>query len=236
MVSAGAKGEPDRPEAAMQLRLARAGPWYVRRALEARRPAFACAAAALLLGGCASTKKQDENERAGNYPLEVLSASFPTKQKLAQSSRLVIRVRNAGRRIVPEIAITVNGFGKRRKDPDLANPERPQFVINGKPQTIAGVPDSKDQAPIGCDTAYVSTWACGKLKPGAVETFEWNVTAVEAGKYRISYRVAAGLDGRAKAVASGGSALSGSFAGTVSNAPPVTRVSDDGKTIVRGAR
>jgi hypothetical protein len=190
----------------------------------------------LALGGCSSTKKQDENERAGNYEIEVLSASFPVKQKLAQSSRLVIRVRNASNATVPEIAVTVNGLGKRRDDPDLANPERPQFVINGKPQTIAGVPDSKDQAPIGCDTAYVSTWACGKLRPGAEKTFEWNVTAVEAGRYRISYRVAAGLDGKAKAVASGGSSLSGSFAGTVSKAPPETRVADDGKTVVRGTR
>jgi len=236
MASAGAKGEPSAVTALAELRLAHRGPWYVRRALEARRPAFACAVAALTLGGCSSTKKQDENEHAGNYPVEVLSAKFPLKQKLAQRSRLVVRVRNAGGTTVPNIAVTVDGFSKRRNDPDLADPERPQFVINGKPQTIGGVPESKDQAPVGCESVYLNTWACGKLKPGAEKTFEWNVTAVEAGKYKVSYRVAAGLDGKAKAVASGDSRLTGSFAGTVSNAQPETRVSDDGKTVVRGTR
>jgi hypothetical protein len=197
-----------------------------------RRLACACAAATLLLGGCASTKKQNENEPAGNFQVKIVSASFPAKQKLAQSSRLVIRVQNSGRTTIPDIAMTVNGFGKRKNQPDLADAERPQFVINGKPQTIGGVPEAKDQSPEGCETVYVNTWACGKLKAGAEETFAWNVTAVQAGPYKLSYRVAAGLDGKAKAVARSGEILSGSFAGTVSNRPPVTKVSDDGKTVV----
>jgi hypothetical protein len=236
MQSAGAKGEPTAHAPGSELRRARAGPWYVQPALEARRLAFACAAATLALGGCASTKKQDENEKAGNYQVEVVSANFPAKQKLAQSSRLVIRVRNAGNATVPDIAMTVNGFSKRRKGPDLADPERPQFVINGRPKSLGGQPEAKEQTPVGCETAYVNTWACGKLKAGAEKTFEWNVTAVQAGAYKISYRVAAGLDGKAKAVAGGGGILSGSFAGTVADKPPDTRVADDGKTVVRGTR
>jgi hypothetical protein len=195
--------------------------------------AFACAVAGLALGGCASTKEQNENEPAGNFQVKIVSANFPASQKLAQSSRLVIRVRNDDTRTVPDIAMTVNGFEKRKKDPQLADPERPQFVINGKPQTIGGVPESKQQAPVGCETVYVNTWACGKLKPGAEKLFVWNVTAVQGGPYKISYRVAAGLDGKAKAVTKDGGILSGSFAGVVSNAPPAVKVSDkDGKSVI----
>jgi hypothetical protein len=73
------------------------------------------------------------------------------------------------------------------------------------------------------------------MKPGVVKTFEWNVTAVEAGPFKVSYHVAAGLDGKAKAVASSGR-LKGSFSGTVSDKAPTTRVADDGKTIVSGTR
>ena len=40
---------------------------------------------------------------------------------------------------------------------------------------------TKEQAPVGCETVYVNTWACGRLKPGAQKTFVWNVTAVDAG-------------------------------------------------------
>lgn len=216
--------------------LPRGNRWYVAPALGARRLACACAVAALTLGGCASTKKQDENEPAGNFPVEVTSAEFPARQKLAQSSRLVIRVRNPGSATIPNVAMTVRGFSFRKDDPDLADPERPQFVINGRPKSLGGVPDSKEQAPVGCETAYVGTWACGPLKPGAEKTFEWNVTAVKAGPYKVSYRVAAGLDGKAKAVASNGGILSGSFAGRVSDEAPDTRVADDGKTVVRGTR
>jgi len=189
-----------------------------------------------VLGGCASTKTQDQNERGGNFQVKIVSATFPAKQKLAQSSELVIRVRNTGRATIQNIAMTVNGFGKRKNEAQLADAERPQFVINGRSQTIGGLPESKDQSPRGCETVYVNTWACGHLKPGAVKTFKWGVTAVQAGPYKLSYRVAAGLDHKAKVVARHGGILSGSFAGSVSNKPPVTRVADDGKTVVHGTR
>jgi hypothetical protein len=195
--------------------------------------ALACAVAGLALGGCASTKQQDENEPTGNYQVRIVSAHFPARQRLAKTSRLTIRVRNDGNRTVPNIAMTVDGFDRRKKNPQLADPERPQFVINGRPKSIGGFPEAKEQTPVGCETVYVNTWACGRLAPGAEKIFSWKVTAVEAGNYKVSYRVAAGLDGKAKAVASDGGILSGSFAGTVSNAATVTKVSDkDGKSVI----
>ena len=49
-------------------------------------------------------------------------------------------------------------------------------------------------------TAYSNTWALGALQPGQTATFDWGVTAVKAGTYVVQYRVAAGLNGKAKAV------------------------------------
>ncbi|HZN90914.1 MAG TPA: hypothetical protein VFB44_18195, partial [Thermoleophilaceae bacterium] len=72
-------------------------------------------------------------------------------------------------------------------------------------------------------------------RPGREKTFEWSVTAVKAGPYKIGWRVAAGLDGNARAVLAGGDrAPRGSFSGTISDEPPDVRVADDGKTIVEG--
>jgi hypothetical protein len=218
------------------VRLGCKSPWYLQPALEARRSAVVLGAGALLVAGCGGEKRQDENERAGNYRLEVVEATFPARQKLAKRSDLVIRVRNAGDQTVPNVAVTVNGLYKRRQSPELADPNRPVFVINGRSADIGGVPEAKEAAPLGCDTAYVSTWACGPLKAGAEKAFRWSVTAVEAGDYTISYRVAAGLDRQAKAVAAGGSSLSGRFTGKISDTAPETRVADDGKTVVRGTR
>jgi hypothetical protein len=189
------------------------------------------------IAGCGGGERQDENERSGNFPIEVVEAKFPDKQKLAKSSDMIVTVRNAGRETVPNIALTVNGFDERKSDPDLADPSRPVFALNGVQLEIAGFPEAKDASPRGCDSAYVNTWACGPLKPNEERTFRWSVTAVRAGDYEINWRVAAGLDGKAKAVQPGGGpAPRGQFSGTISDKAPTVRVADDGKTIVNGTR
>ena len=191
----------------------------------------------LALAGCGGGERQDENEPEGNFPVDVVRATFPEQQKLAKSSDMVVTVRNAGNDTIPNIAVTVNGFDKREKNPDLADPSRPVFAINGVQVEIAGFPEAKDASPRGCDTAYVNTWACGPLKPKQQRTFRWSVTAVKAGDFKVDWRVAAGLDGKAKAVAAGGGpAPRGQFSGTISDAAPDVRVADDGKTIVSGTR
>jgi hypothetical protein len=189
------------------------------------------------LAGCGGGERQDENEPEGDFPVEVVSATFPEDQKLAKSSALVIRVRNPGERTIPNIGVTVDGLTFRKRDPELADPERPQFVINGMPRNIGGFPEAKEAAPLGCDTAYVNTWSCGPLRPGRERIFRWSVTAVKAGPFEVSWRVAAGLDGKARAVSvGGGAAPRGSFAGTVSDEAPEVRVADDGTTVVEGTR
>jgi hypothetical protein len=191
----------------------------------------------LAFTGCGGGERQDENEPEGNFPVEVVRATFPERQKLAKSSDLVVTVRNAGNDTIPNIAMTVNGFDERKNDPDLADPSRPVFALNGVQVEIAGFPEAKDASPRGCDTAYVNTWACGPLKPDEQRTFRWSVTAVKAGDFKIDWRVAAGLDGKAKAVAAGGGpAPRGRFSGTISDEAPDVRVADDGKTIVSGTR
>ena len=210
---------------------------YVPRAVRAWR-VYVVPLCLLAFAGCGGGERQDENEASGDFPVEVVKAAFPEKQKLAKSSDLVVTVRNAGRETIPNIGLTVHGFDERKNNPDLADPNnRPVFAINGVRVKIAGFPEAKDAAPRGCDTAYVDTWACGPLKPNQMKTFRWSVTAVRAGDYRVTWRVNAGLDGKTKAVAKGGGpAPSGIFAGTISNKAPTVRVADDGHTIVNGTR
>jgi hypothetical protein len=201
--------------------------------LEARRIALLCLVAVVGCGG----ERQDENEPEGDFQVEVVSATFPEQQKLAQKSELVITVRNTGDEAVPNIAVTVSGLNYRATEPGLSDPSRPRFALNGVPREIGGFPEAKDASPLGCDTAYVETWACGRLKPGAEKTFVWSVTAVKAGPYKITWRVAAGLNGKAKAVdAEGGGAPTGTFTGTVSDEAPEVRIADDGKTVVTESR
>jgi len=196
--------------------------------------------AVLAVGGLAALvgcrgERQDENEPSGDYPVEVVRATFPDDQKLAKSSELLITVRNAGDETIPSIGATVNGFNYRKTDAaDLADPTRPVFVVNGEPVQIGGFPEAKDATPRGCDTAYVNTWACGPLRAGRERTMRWSVTAVKAGPYKVDWKVNAGLDGNAKAVEAGGGdePPSGSFTGRISNEAPDVRIAEDGKTVV----
>ena len=128
--------------------------WYVRGALRARSVAALCLIA---VAGCGGGERQDENEPEGNFPVEVVRATFPEQQKLAKSSDMTVTVRNAGGDTIPNIAVTVNGFDRRKNDPDLADPSRPVFAINGVQVEIAGFPEAKDASPRGAGPPPAAT-------------------------------------------------------------------------------
>src|SRR3954466_7319681 len=183
------------------------------------RVAIPVLVAAFVVAGCGSSgPRQDANEQSGNYRIQVVEAKFPDRQALAKRSTMTITVKNVDSRTIPNVAVTVKSFDQTKNDPSLADPRRPQFIVN--------------KGPAGGDTAYVGTSALGPLKPGETKTFKWDVTAVVAGKYSLKYAVAAGLNGKAKAILAGGGTPRGQFTGTISNKAPDAKVADDGKTVV----
>lgn len=173
----------------------------------------------LLVTGCGGGgPRQDANEPSGDFKVQVVEAKFPAQQSLAKRSKMVITVKNVDSRTIPNIAVTVKSFDQRKTDPNLADPRRPQFVVN--------------TGPTGGDTAYVGTSALGPLKPGQTKRFIWDVTAVAAGKYTLHYAVAAGLNGKARAVLASGQTPRGDFSGVVSARAPQAHIANDGHTIV----
>lgn len=199
------------------------------------RGCLACLAMASALGlaACGGGTSQDANEPAGTYPVDVVKATFPAKQRLAQKSVLAITVRNAGNKTIPNLAATVqpgdkaggaNGpgnaqaFAEASQQPGLADPSRPVWVL--------------DTPPRGGVTAYTNTWALGALKPGEQRTFLWHVTAVKSGVHTVRYEVAAGLNGKAKAVLAGGNQRpTGQFTISISGKPANARVGNNGQVI-----
>jgi len=228
---------PAAREHGSELRLEADAPCYVPLALTVRRgPAplvCLCSLAAALATGCGGGERQDANEREASYEVSIVGASFPERQRLAQTSELEITVRNEDSETIPDLAVTVDGLQRRLDDRDLSDPNRPVFVVNGVPVEIGGHPDAKLAAPEGGQTALVNTWALGELEPGAERTFAWTVTAVEPGPFEVSYVVNAGLHGKARAVeAVTGDLPHGSFQGTVTSRPPASRIAADGVTVI----
>jgi hypothetical protein len=224
--------------------------WYVAPALRAWRMRscgiIAGVGAALALSACGSGAEQNVNEPLGKFPVAISTASFPHSQKLAQHSHLVIAVRNAGTKTIAHLAVTIcnvtcaNGapkgegtdaqaFSADINQPYLADPSRPLWVV--------------DQAPGPCQyscrnggqgaavTAYSNTWALGPLRPGHTIRFDWKVTAVQAGKHVVAWQVAAGLNGRAKAVLADGTQPHGTFVVDVSSKPEQAYVNNSGKIV-----
>ena len=188
---------------------------------------LAAATAALGAAGCGG-ERQDADEPEGTFQLEVVDASFPASQSIAQPVTMRIKVRNDADEEAPNVAVTVEtkaaspdagpvAFAQGRSDPRLADSNRPVWVL--------------DEEPGGGASAYANTWTLGKLGAGQEKTFEWRLTAAEPGQYSLTYKVAPGLDGKAEL--DDDSKADGGFDVTISDKPVPARVNDDGE-VVRG--
>jgi hypothetical protein len=191
-------------------------------------------------GGGSSHSATDPS---GKFPV-VAQASFPTSQRLAQHTDLVVDIRNAGSKPIPNIAVTIlnpssgtaaESFGRllpqsQPGQPVLASRSRPVWVVNRPPGACSY--SCRHSGPGGAVTAYNNTWALGKLPPGHTAHFEWRVTAVQAGTFMVKYEVAAGLDGKAKAVtANGGGPVAGSFRVNITTTPRQAYVNNNGQIV-----
>jgi hypothetical protein len=168
--------------------------------------------------GCGGGERQDANEASGTFKVDVVKHTFPARQRISQAAVMRITVRNADTRTIPNVAVSVlsddakggAGFSNRIDEAGQSDPTRQLWIV--------------DRGPRGGDTAYVSTWALGPLAAGKSRTFEWHVTPVVAGSRTLRWRVAAGLNGKARAQTEGGQDASGIFPVNVSSKPSAVTV------------
>jgi len=193
-----------------------------------RRAAAVAAVSMLLVAAGCGGERQDENEPEGEYTMQVVDASFPERQSLAQHSTMRLSVRNTDDRELPNLAVTIEtdpaggdaapvAFAQAADDPRLADPDRPVWIL--------------DRGPENGTSAYTNTWAVGPVLPGQTVDLEWRLTAVKPGDYTVNYRASPGLDG--KAVPADGQRTTGSFDVTISAEPVPARVNRRGE-VVRG--
>jgi hypothetical protein len=204
--------------------------------LQAIATGFAALAAAALLGACGESSS-DANEPTGSFHVQVTEASFPTQQKLGQTSLLQLGVRNTGKRTVPTLTVTFTVAGKRGVNsslpfgvsdpqPELAQPDRPVWVLA---QTYPRLHGSSD--PGGASTSSPKTFAFGPLKPGKTTKAIWKLSAVRPGKYTLLYSIDAGLSGNSKAETGNGVTPGGSFTIAINTSLPETEVTDNGEIV-----
>ncbi|HWK18116.1 MAG TPA: hypothetical protein VNR66_11740 [Solirubrobacteraceae bacterium] len=197
-------------------------------------------AASVVLAGCGGGARQDANEPKGTYNVEVRAASFPVRQSLAQASHLVIVVKNADTKTIPNVAVTITdsnlgtkaqAFSELLNMPGLASASRPVWIVDRGPSPNGCGYSCRQGGPGGGVTAYSNTWALGQLKPGASAVFNWRVTAVKSGLHVVHYQIAAGLNGNAVAQLAGGQKPQGTFVVHITQAPQQSFVNDKGQVV-----
>ena len=169
--------------------------------------------------GCGGGEPQDKNEPSGTFSMNVVKAAFPSSQSLAKQEAMTIAVKNTDSREIPDLAVTIDSFTTRSQEPGLADPNRPIWIV--------------DEGPTGGTTAYTNTWAVGRVPAGATRTFTWKVTAIQAGTHTVKYRVAAGLNGKAKAKVNGKNDYQGSFTVAISRKPAQATVDPNTGQVIR---
>lgn len=209
-----------------------------------RRPARAVAsglaagALALALAACGEDSSDSGTARAsGSYEVRVVAAELPRRQRLGEIVLLRLGVRNVGERAIPALTTTfaIAGeegrgsklpFGFRDPQPDLAQPDRPVWVLSEKYPRLVG-----SSEPAGAQASNARTFDFGRLEPGETVEAVWQLNAVKAGRFELLYEVGAGLDGGATVETPSGGDAGGSFVVRITDVPPETVVTDDGRVI-----
>lgn len=201
---------------------------------------MAAVAATMTLAACGGGSRQDANEPSGTFPVAISTATFPTSQRLAEHTHLVIAVRNSGNHTIPNVAVTitnpqygtgVQAFAQYLNQPGLASHSRPVWIIDRAPEPGGCAYSCQQGGAGGAVTAYANTWALGALAPGHTATFNWAVTAIAPGTHVVQYEVAAGLNGKAKARVAGGGIPRGTFTVRILKAPQQSYVTGSGQVV-----
>jgi hypothetical protein len=205
------------------------------------------AALSLALPACGGDKeRQDVDEPEADFPVAVTAAKFPTDQRLAQTSDLRLEIENTGSDQVPNLAVTIwtgdekggGSFSVASDQPGLSDPNRPVWILeNGFPKLATtpdeGVADLETAPSAGADVAQTDTFAFGPLDAGDSKDVVWRVTPVQAGTYTLHYELAAGLNGKAKAVGEDGSPVEGEFVVTITDKPARATVGANGQVEIQ---
>jgi len=197
------------------------------------------AALTLLLSACGGDDESTaaSAEAAGTYPVEVVTAEFPARQRLGETTLLRLGVRNSGDETIPGLTVSFSTggeqganstlpFGYRSPEPGLAQPDRPIWVLAADYPKANG-----SDARAGAETASTKTFNFGPLKPGRTTEAVWKLIAVRTGVHRVRFEIAGGLGGEAKAETAPGTRAGGSFAARIVQRPPNTVVKDNGEVV-----
>jgi hypothetical protein len=164
------------------------------------------------LAACGGGERQDVTEPAGDFPVNIVSADFPSKQQLAQNTNLVLAVENTGDQTIPDLAITIfttsnantgesgtstTGTTGTGTTPAAGYPQaqgsfsvrsqQPDLANPSRPVWVLeeGYPKYEGQtASAGAEAAQTDTFSFGPMAVNQTKRIVWNVTPVQMDVHR----------------------------------------------------
>lgn len=190
--------------------------------------------AALIAAGCGGSDPQFADQPTGEFPVEVIDASFKPAQTVAETYDLTVAVRNAGEETIPGINTVIGlpgmgstlAFAYGDKQKGLAMNQRPVWVLEDGWPRLA---DTTGRG--GATSADRLTYDFGELEPGDTANMVWRVVAVRPGNYRLKYTISAGLGPDTKAVDEGGEVPTGLLPVRISDFARLTEINDKGQVV-----
>jgi hypothetical protein len=219
----------------------------------AKPVALAAGMAALSLASavsaCGGGESQGSDEPSGSYQVEVARETFPERQRLPDTYDLQLKISNVDDQTVPNLAVTIwtgdakvsgtatgsgqGSFNVRVDQPGLAIPNRPVWILEeGYPKLVTSPAELEDldgASSAGAAAAQTGTFQFGPLRAGESKDIVWRLTAVRVGTYPVHYEVAAGLQGKAKAVTAQGRPVKGQLTATITSKPKQSCVNKAGE-------
>ncbi|MCB0870097.1 MAG: hypothetical protein KDB52_04620 [Solirubrobacterales bacterium] len=192
--------------------------------------------AALFAAGCGGGDDggQFSNQATGEFPVEVIDATFEPVQTIAETYDLTIAVRNSGDQTIPAINAVINlpglgstlAFAYGDKQQGLAMNQRPVWVVEEGWPKLAGTTGRG-----GATTADRRTFEFGELKAGDTANMVWRVVAVRPGRYELAYQIGAGLGPDTIAVDASGNPPRGLLPVRISDFARLTEVNEKGQVV-----
>ncbi len=133
----------------------------------------------LLLAGCGAGTRPRRAARGATSPVaatdsvQVTRATFPVTQRLAERTRLIIAVRNAGTRPLPDVAVTITNpafgtgvapFATYMSGSRLASHSRPVWIVDAPPGPCRSSCTAGGAG--GAPTTDTHTWRWAGWLPG----------------------------------------------------------------------
>lgn len=163
-------------------------------------------AATLATVGLAACGDDQQAKKSETVKVELVDARFAPLQKLAKQETMRITVRNPTDKPIEQITATVSpgdpamsgsGFNTRSADPNVADPDRPIWVV--------------EEAPKNGVTADPAVTRLGPIPAGESASFTWKLMPVRPGTWKVRWTIGGDLDNQVRVSDQQGNPITGTF-------------------------